>query len=229
MIDRIFRFFATFKLMLTLVVFTGLFSAIGTFVPQGADNADQVVAKYGQATYDRLHALGITDTYHSWWFLLVLLLFTLNLAACTIVRLPKVWRMHRSLEEAEEPELHIPQTSFQAEIKSPLSVAECVDGVRLRLAKEVSGLEDASGRNGSRVLAAEKHTLSLWGAYIVHLGLFMLIGAGFLKIVFGYSNYMYVLGGQQGFYPQAGGAFRALARPSFCPWHNVVASPAAFL
>jgi cytochrome c biogenesis protein len=202
MTDRIFRFFATFKLMFALVIFAGLFSAVGTFVPQGPDNAPQVIKQYGQAAYDRLHAIGVTDTYHSWWFLLVLLLFTLNLLACTIVRLPKVWRMHRSVEEAEEPELHIPQSSFQRELLSPLSAAECVDAARLRLHTQVSKVEDALGKNGSRVLAAEKHTLSLWGAYIVHLGLFMLIGAGVLKIMFGYSKYMYVLEDNRAFIPR---------------------------
>ncbi|MES2201990.1 MAG: cytochrome c biogenesis protein ResB [candidate division FCPU426 bacterium] len=201
MTDRIFRFFATFKLMFVLLVMTGIFSAVGTFIPQGEDNAEQVVAKYGQVAYDRLHMLGITDTYHSWWFFLVLLLFTLNLAACTLVRLPKVWRMHKSLEEAEEPELHIPQTNFELRFASELSPLEAADAVRKRLEGSLARCQDAQGKNG-RVLAAEKHTLSLWGAYIVHAGLFMLIGAGFLRVMFGYSKYMYVLEGSKAFIPR---------------------------
>ena len=121
--NSLLKFFASLRLTLVLIVMVGILSAVGTFFPQG-DEAFRIIDEYGQGVYDLVKALGITDTYSSWWFLMVLALFFLNLAACTVVRLPKVWRMRKRATDQDLTDLNIPRTSHQESFSAALPVEE---------------------------------------------------------------------------------------------------------
>lgn len=201
MLDRTLRFFNSLKLTLVLIVVTALMSAIGTFIPQGEDEAQKLVESYGQAAFDRMHALGIDDVYRSWWFLSVLLLITLNFIACTLLRLPRVWRLRSSLEEDKSaPELSFFSSSFKAEFTSPLDAAEIRRKGSALLQSQFGELRSLQGA-GAEAVIGEKNWPAVWGAYIVHLGLLLLLLAGALRLTFGYQKYLYILEGSKAYIP----------------------------
>jgi cytochrome c biogenesis protein len=202
MLDKTLRFFNSLKLTLVLIVTVAVLSSIGTFIPQGDDNTQALIDKYGQGAFDRLHMLGFDDVYRSWWFLSVLLMITLNFIACTLLRLPRVWRLSQSLEEDKSaPELSFFSSSFNREITTPLDPAEARRRGELALKSQYRSLRAVKGDSAEAVIG-EKNWPAVWGAYIVHLGLLSLLLAGALRLTFGYSKYMYVLEGSKEYIPQ---------------------------
>ncbi len=196
----IIKMLASLRLLAGLLILIGLMAMAGTFVPQG-DEAPKIVQTWGPRAYDILSRLDITNTYQSWWFLAALFLFTLNLAACTWVRLPKVWKISRGGEELYTGEYVVPRSQLESQWTSPLAPDEALRRSAPLLKAFVAKPHRVEVAQGL-ALMCEKNQISLWGSYIVHLGLFMLLAAGALKIMFGYHKVFTVLEGEKTFVPR---------------------------
>ena len=85
-------FFCSLKLTIFLMIFLAIISIIGTVVPQGTI-PEQYIAQTTPAKISLYKALGFFDMYHSWWFILLLYMLTANLVACSIKRLPHIWKI----------------------------------------------------------------------------------------------------------------------------------------
>ncbi len=83
--NKIWKFLSSIKLAISLLAIIALFSLIGTFIPQNEDPSFYI-SKYGDSGYRALSNTGLTDVYSSWWFILFIVLFSLNLTACLLSR-----------------------------------------------------------------------------------------------------------------------------------------------
>jgi cytochrome c biogenesis protein len=86
--------FSSLRLTIPLLILLAALSVIGTVIPQNAGE-QQYLQRYSKETYYILNGFGILDMYHSWWFRAVLILLAINLIACSLKRLPGVWRQVR--------------------------------------------------------------------------------------------------------------------------------------
>src|SRR6185369_16375725 len=77
--------------MFVLISLAGI-SIIGTIIPQGTP-PPEYLAQLSPAKLKLYRSVGFFDMYHSWWFILLLYLLTLNLVACSIKRLPHIWKI----------------------------------------------------------------------------------------------------------------------------------------
>lgn len=84
---KLWRFFSSIKLAILLLAIIALFSLIGTLIPQNQE-PEFYLSKYGQYGYQALLKTGLNNVYSSWWFILALISFSLNLAVCILNRLP---------------------------------------------------------------------------------------------------------------------------------------------
>jgi len=193
--DRFLRALGGFKLTLSLFAVLGLFSAVGTFVPQGED-APKIIQLYGQGAFDAAVKLGIVDVYRSWWFIMVLALMALNLIMVTWVRIPHVWRISRETDAVLLKDPLVPKTSFTQSWETPYSPLESLDRARKVLQTQFPRLAQQDGP-AKRLLVGEKHFISLWAAHIVHLGLLLCLLAGVLKILFGSNEYVAIKEGER--------------------------------
>src|SRR3990170_4639025 len=95
LMDQVWKFFTSIKLAIFIIIILAIASIIGTIIEQ-----NQPLEKYRQIYTDgaiRLfESLNLFDMYHSWWFLLLLVLFTVNLSCCTIDRLPRAVKVVRN-------------------------------------------------------------------------------------------------------------------------------------
>lgn len=82
---KLWRFFSSIKLAVWLLAIIALFSLVGTLIPQNQDS-DFYLSKYGQYGYQVLSKTGLNSVYSSWWFILCLILFALNLSVCILNR-----------------------------------------------------------------------------------------------------------------------------------------------
>ncbi|MCX5895922.1 MAG: cytochrome c biogenesis protein ResB [Proteobacteria bacterium] len=80
------------KLTIPLLIILSIVCLIGTLIPQN-ESPEHYLKLYRESTYNILATTGCLDLFHSWWFLLVMGIFTVNLIACSLNRLPGVWRL----------------------------------------------------------------------------------------------------------------------------------------
>ncbi len=174
-------YFSSVKLAIVLLIIITLASILGTLVPQQRTPAEYA-ARYGQLA-PLLITLEVTRLYHSWWFLGLLFLFSLNIAVCTLTRLGSKWRRaFRPKVGADARKLKALAISTEFQITgSPADAAAAVKsaltGRRFRIRE--------SGREGNIELLARKRTAGLFGSDIVHLGLLVILIGG---IISGFSS-----------------------------------------
>ncbi|OGP54107.1 MAG: hypothetical protein A2Y65_12875 [Deltaproteobacteria bacterium RBG_13_52_11] len=88
-------FLYSLRLTIPLLILLAALSVIGTLIPQNATE-QEYLHRYSKETYYIFKGLGLLDMYHSWWFIGVLILLAINLIACSLKRLPGVWRHVRT-------------------------------------------------------------------------------------------------------------------------------------
>src|SRR5690242_16775662 len=88
---QLWDFFCSLKLSIFLLIGLALTSIIGTVIQQGPQR--EYLATLSETKIRIYSALGFFDMYHSWWFILLLYLLTVNLICCSIKRLPRVWKI----------------------------------------------------------------------------------------------------------------------------------------
>jgi len=82
---KIWKLFSSIKLAVWLLSIIAVVSLVGTFIPQN-EGQDFYIARFGQIGYQALLRIGLIDIYSAGWFLLLLVLFALNLFVCLINR-----------------------------------------------------------------------------------------------------------------------------------------------
>ena len=83
---RIWKFFSSVKLAIWLLAIIAALSLLGTFIPQNQE-ASFYIDRYGHSGYRALLETGLTDAYSSFWFVLFLILFSINLTVCLANRI----------------------------------------------------------------------------------------------------------------------------------------------
>ena len=86
--------FSSIKLAITLFIFLAITTLIGTVLPEEPMiGAAELIQKYGPEKYRFLRSLGLTDVFHSWWYLALLTTFGINLIVASFKRVFPKWRI----------------------------------------------------------------------------------------------------------------------------------------
>ncbi len=172
----IIRFFSSVKLAIVLIIIITLASILGTFIPQQRSVAEYT-ARFGQFS-NILIRMEVTNLYHSWWYISLLFLFSLNILICTLARLsPKLRRVLRPNIEFEKKNLLTAKINDRIKKSWPLD--RSVEVAKKELSSRHYRIK-INKKNSRTYLLARKKTLGLFGSDIVHLGLLViLLGAIF--------------------------------------------------
>jgi cytochrome c biogenesis protein len=185
-VQTIWDFFCSLKLSISLLILLAVTSIIGTVIPQGPER--EYLMTLSPIKLKLYSALGFFDMYHSWWFILLLYLLTINLIACSIKRLPRVWKMvtvptlvmdegvEKSLSLTHEVRLHQEPAAVRDKLVSFLSA---------KLAPPVVTEQD-----GELHLFAQKHPWSRLGVYVVHSSIVIIFIGAILGSLFGYKAFV---------------------------------------
>ncbi|OPY72763.1 MAG: Cytochrome c biogenesis protein CcsB [Syntrophorhabdus sp. PtaU1.Bin002] len=169
----------TFTIMLLSCIAIG--SVLGTIVKQGAD-VEEYLSLYPEGTYRIIRLLGLDDVYHSLWFLALLILFAINLVACTLKRFFSVLKGRGRTELPDERALSAMTMSFRVE--GSMS-HETITGILPRGYTRVYRGEDG--------VVCEKGNPSRYGALMIHASIMLILAGGFIGLITGYKGSM-VLG-----------------------------------
>ena len=167
------RFLSSMKFAVILLVILAAACVTGSLISQGQDYA-YYAAQYSERTAGLILALHLDDAFHSAWFLIINAFLCLNLILCNIVRFPKILAALRKYGDPSEMYSSVSAAgagnALSAEgIKDPDKVfRELGAGTPRKVT-----LPD--GREG---LFGVKMRAGLFGAWVCHLGILLLI-AGF--------------------------------------------------
>ena len=191
-------FFSSLKLTIFLLITLALVSIIGTVIPQNMLRADYLKI-YKESTYTTLKAVGFLDMYHSWWFVLILTLLTINLIACSWKHFPRTWRffshptklLDKNLEKASALGW---RRSWDLLPDDPASLVPRLEG----LWPGNWQWQEHAGEHGPELhYVAEKGRWSRLGVYFVHLSILVIFTGGIIGSLFGIKGFVNIPEGEK--------------------------------
>ena len=192
-LNRIWKFFASIRLTVVLLLTLAVTSIIGTVIPQNESPAAYVNA-FGEALFQIFNTLDIFDMYHSWWFQMLLLLLTINVTVCSVDRLSATWK----IIFVKTPKFTL--SKFK-KLRNRVEINESRPPDLVQKAAEKIVARDYRHRqleqteNGF-VIFAEKWRWSRLGVYIVHTSVIILLVGGLIGSIFGFEGFVNIPEGE---------------------------------
>jgi cytochrome c biogenesis protein len=191
--DKVWKLFTSLRLTIFLLISLAVVSIFGTVIEQNK-SLEEYRQVFSEPTIKFLSAIGMFDMYHSIWFLMLLVVFSLNLTFCTLDRLPNVFKIIKNprlqLDEKREKSL-----SLAHRWKKKADVRELAD--KYAQALQVHFAKPVETTNSDTVhLYAEKGPLSRFGVYITHLSVIIIFLGAMIGNIFGFKGYVNIVEGR---------------------------------
>lgn len=186
-------FFCSLKLTMFLLISLAVISIIGTVIPQGTP-AQEYLARISLTKIKLYKAAGFFDMYHSWWFILLLYLLTVNLVACSFKRLPHIWKIITQPVTVLSAGLEQSLANV-ATIRSPHEPEDLKERVVAFLKTEFAepGVIEI---DGAWHLFAQKTRWCRLSVYFVHLSVIIIFIGAMTGSLFGYKGFVNILEGE---------------------------------
>ena len=157
---KVWKFLSSMPFAIGLLVALSAVCALSSLITQG-QTYEWYAGAYGPRLGALILALGLDDAFHSWWFWVLTGVLCGNLLLCNLVRLRPLINRTRGFYSADglpetqdaAPVVHRPKEVFAALSMTPRETE----------------------RQGQRILFASKNGLGLWGPWVCHLGILLLI------------------------------------------------------
>lgn len=192
-VQQVWDFFCSLKLTIFLLITLSITSIIGTIIPQYPNIDDRYWATISAARKAFYDKLGFFDMYHSWWFLALLALFSINLIACSIKRLPHVFKF------VSEPATTISETQQKIfpskELKLQGGLEDTRDRLAAFLASHVSSPTITQVGNQYH-LFAQKNAWCRLGVYVVHFSILVIFAGAIIGNIWGYKGFVAIVEGE---------------------------------
>lgn len=172
-IDRVWNFFSSVKVAIYLILFTLIGSSLGTIFPQESTFLNIDPSVYYKEEYGKLghiyYLLGLSHTYTSWWFVLLLVMIGASLVICSLDR---VLPLYKALSRQRIPKHMSFLTRQKVVYQGPVEEGgvEWVERVKPIIKKKGYRVRTDGG-----TLLAEKQRFSRWGPYVLHIGLIVFL------------------------------------------------------
>jgi len=191
---KFYRTLASIRTGVILLIIVVVFSAVGTLVLQrSTSEPGQLERAYSPSTLALLDRIGLTDVFHSWWFLTLLALVSLSIIFASLERWPNAWRFYARPYRRPDPH-------FRGALahRTTIPIRDANEGInaaerafrKMRLPSErVSGSEGPS-------LYSEKNRFAVLSVYVIHASLLFIFAGGIVDGLVGYRGFMSIDEGQ---------------------------------
>jgi cytochrome c biogenesis protein len=179
------------RLAISLFILLAITSIIGTLIPQG-ESLHLYLEKYGPSMFQVIKVARLHDMYNSWWFIALLLLFAVNLVACTINRFPIISQLYKkdTSLQAVERLLKMPH-SFVLSLPSAASFSK--EDVNKILPAPVLSYDVENGR----LFFKESGKWSYWGVYILHTSILIILAGALIGAIWGFKGQIMLAEGEK--------------------------------
>lgn len=162
-IKRIGTFLCSMKFAMILLLILAAACTLGSMIPQG-EVLSYYTGAYSEQMAGAILLFGLDDVFHCGWFLVLTLFLCLNLLLCNVLHFPKLIRR----------------------MKQGFSLEKCLkgwDGTALGQVGETEPLFQklgfrqmtAESRDGKEYCYASRGRIGIWGAWLCHLGMLVII------------------------------------------------------
>lgn len=186
-IDKIWNFFSSVKVGITLIIITLVSASLGTIFPQArfvpVSKLEQ--RQYYLDTYGTLgkyyYDLGLSSLYNSWWFQILVGMLAISIIVASIDRgLP----LHKSLKN-QRVKRHESFMKRQRVVAVGQVTEETADKTLDLVEQKMKQLKYKVRREDNALLA-ERGRFARYGPYINHLGLIIFLGGVMLRLLPGF-------------------------------------------
>lgn len=186
-IDKVWNFFSSVKVGISLIIINLIAASLGTILPQeffvSAGTAAEKAAYYEQM-YGSLgklyYNLGLSNTYSSWWFQILVGLLGISIIIASIDRgIP----LHKSLKN-QRVKRHASFMKRQRVVAEGPSSVEGQD--TLQLVEEALKKQKYNVRREGNSILGERGRFARYGPYINHLGLIIFLVGVMLRLIPGF-------------------------------------------
>ncbi|TFE29953.1 cytochrome c biogenesis protein ResB [Cohnella luojiensis] len=176
-IDRIWNFFSSVKIAVYLIFITLLGASLGTIFQQESTLINLTERSEFAAYYKEehgtagviYHALGLSRTYESWWFVALLVMIGTSLVVCSLDRVLPLYRaLARQQIRKHLQFITRQQVVYTGTFEGDREAWLAEFGKQLKRKRYRVWQEDGA-------LLAEKNRFSRWGPYINHIGLIIFL------------------------------------------------------
>ncbi len=185
-------FLASVRLAIALLSMIAIGALLGTVIPQQVET-EAFSGRLHPALRTIFEALQLSDVYHSIWFVLLLLLLAVNLAACSLKRFPAAWHEIRGGLPPDRSGLFASLLPGRYR-DSALPPEEAAERIETRLRKRRGKVTRKQTDQGF-CLSGETGAFSRLGVYVVHLGILLLIAGGLAGAVWGLKGHVEIAEG----------------------------------
>jgi cytochrome c biogenesis protein len=194
LIHKTWQTISSIKTGVVLLILVVIFSAAGTIVLQRpVTEPDEMQNAYSPQALRVLDAVGLTDVFHAWWFLGLMLLVSMSIVAASVERFPNAWRYfsrpYKYPEEGFRRALHPQKSMAIADEESGLVAAE-------RALHSLGYKPERVVREDHFGIFAERHRMSEMAVYIVHASLLLIFFGAIVDGLWGWRGTLNLNEGQ---------------------------------
>ena len=160
---KVWKFLTSMKLAIALLLILAAACAGASFINQG-QTYEFYARMYSERTAGLILALSLDDAFHSWWFIAINAFLCLNLLGCNLIRLPQLIRRTKA-EKTPDPKVLIAAGLQEDGVRDPQKVFAA-----MHFSAPAEGTFE-----GKKALSASRNGIGIWGAWVCHLGILLLI------------------------------------------------------
>lgn len=176
-------FFSSVRLTIGILILLAIASVAGTLIPQ-QEQAAHFTHEMNPALVRLFSTLQLFDVYHSLWFRIIIAALAFNLVICSLDRFPATWkRFKRHASTDTSVFRHVPpHRVFRVSGKRKDVTERFADWITRRYRR-------ISIRSGEQedFFYAEKGRYSLFGVYLTHLSVLLILTGGIVGSLFGFE------------------------------------------
>lgn len=187
---KIWQFFSSVKTAIFIFFMLSLSSIIGTLIKQ-QPTPEGYEEIYGPGIARLIKFFQLYDLYHSWWFQLLITLFTINLIICSIERLPTVLNFFK--KEAKIKDLSF---SENLQVKETILInTKDLERVKETVKIVLSKYGFPPKIVSETYIFSEKGIINRLGVYFVHFSILIVLLGGLVGSIFGFTGNLFLVEG----------------------------------
>jgi len=193
--SKIWQTLSSIKTGVVLLILVVILSAAGTVILQRpATDADEMQRAYSPQMLRVLDGMGLTDVFHAWWFVLLLVLVSLSIVAASIQRFPNSWRFYARPYKSPDEAF---RKSVTPHVEIPIGSEEAGLAAAERVLRKARFRPEHIVRENNFSLFGERNRISEMAVYIVHASLLLIFLGGIVDALSGWNGFLMLSPGQE--------------------------------